>query len=409
MRQQVLSLGSAITLSVCIHIATASLLLGPPEKGDQDFGSGGIAVSLGPAGREPGGEQAAAGKADTWNSEAAAIENAEPVNTVQPADTVPPNPTKVFESTDATPIDADNLIQAQNTPARPLENPEAPEPNPVDSAIPLDAVEATAVPQTNAAEPSQTPPDDLPKAIEKMPPTPTEPIETMLAGETLQAIHTDAAALPMSNIVREETERRPDSVEPVDQVRSTEYRTDRVSAFNHNPKPQPSPPVPKHRPRRAAVEHTDARVAEGVEPATPLTQEAIETAEAIGRPPQTANLMAGQGGRSGAAGRSETGSGSGTPGAAADYYTQLQAWLEKYKRYPRRAKLRNEQGVVVLRFLVTRGGEVGDFGIEKSSGHSLLDEEVREMIQRAQPLPKIPPEMHESEVELLIPVQFFLR
>ena len=31
------------------------------------------------------------------------------------------------------------------------------------------------------------------------------------------------------------------------------------------------------------------------------------------------------------------------------------------------------------------------------------------MIQRAQPLPKMLPEMHESRVELLVPVQFFLR
>jgi len=124
--------------------------------------------------------------------------------------------------------------------------------------------------------------------------------------------------------------------------------------------------------------------------------------------------VAGAGGRSGTEARKDTGSGNhtlggGRPGAAADYYTQLRAWLEKHKRYPRRAKLRNEQGVVLLRFVVTRTGEVSDFGIEKSSGFQVLDEAVREMIQRAQPLPMMPPEMHESRVELVVPVQFFLR
>jgi protein TonB len=101
--------------------------------------------------------------------------------------------------------------------------------------------------------------------------------------------------------------------------------------------------------------------------------------------------------------------GGGTPGAVADYYGRLQAWLEKHKRYPRRAKLRNEQGVALLRFVVTREGEVTEFSIERSSGHSLLDDEVREMLQRAQPLPKMPSEMHESRVEFLVSVQFFLR
>ncbi len=101
--------------------------------------------------------------------------------------------------------------------------------------------------------------------------------------------------------------------------------------------------------------------------------------------------------------------GSATPGAAADYYTRLQAWLEQHKRYPRRARLLNKQGVVLLRFVVTRGGEVSSFAIEKSSGHSYLDEAARKMVQRALPLPKIPPELLKDRLEFLLPVQFFLQ
>ena len=127
-----------------------------------------------------------------------------------------------------------------------------------------------------------------------------------------------------------------------------------------------------------------------------------------------APTMSSAGGRIGALARNDAGSGEyasygGAPGAAAGYYTRLQAWLEKHKRYPRRARLRGEQGVVLLRFVVTRRGEVSAFGIEKSSGHSRLDEEARKMIQRAQPLPKMPPEMRERRVELLVPVRFFLQ
>ena len=101
--------------------------------------------------------------------------------------------------------------------------------------------------------------------------------------------------------------------------------------------------------------------------------------------------------------------GGGPPGEVADYYTRLIVWLKKHKRYPRLAKLHNEQGVVLLRFMVTRAGEVRSFGIKKSSGHSRLDEEVKKMIQRAQPLPKIPPEIREDRVELLVPVEFILQ
>ena len=127
-----------------------------------------------------------------------------------------------------------------------------------------------------------------------------------------------------------------------------------------------------------------------------------------------APTMLSTGGRIGALARIDAGSGEyaphgGAPEAAAGYYTRLQAWLEKHKRYPRRARLRGEQGVVLLRFVVTRRGEVSAFGIEKSSGHSRLDEEARKMIQRAQPLPKMPLEMRVSRIEFLVPVRFFLQ
>ena len=136
MRQRLLSIGSAITLSVFIHIAAASLLLGPPKKGAQGFGSGGVAVSLGPAGLEPGGEQAAVGKADTRNSQAAAIENAELANTVQPADTAPVETMEVLEKSKTEPHDVAKVAEAsENTAVLPLENRDNPEDEPVDVAV----------------------------------------------------------------------------------------------------------------------------------------------------------------------------------------------------------------------------------------------------------------------------------
>ena len=47
--------------------------------------------------------------------------------------------------------------------------------------------------------------------------------------------------------------------------------------------------------------------------------------------------------------------------------------------------------------------------LQESSGHRLLDREVEDMIKRAQPLPKMPDDMEQAQLELVVPVQFFLR
>ena len=101
----------------------------------------------------------------------------------------------------------------------------------------------------------------------------------------------------------------------------------------------------------------------------------------------------------------------GTAGQAAldDYFSAVRVWLEKHKRYPRRSRLRGEEGYVLLRILVTPEGRVTRFTIKEGSGHPRLDREARKIIERAQPLPKMPPRMHQETVELLVPVEFSLR
>lgn len=96
-------------------------------------------------------------------------------------------------------------------------------------------------------------------------------------------------------------------------------------------------------------------------------------------------------------------------GAADSYYARIQTLLERQKRYPRRARLRGEEGVVLLRFVVDRSGEVSNIAIAESSGHELLDEEARRMVNSAQPLPVMPAEIREARIEIRVPVRFFLR
>ena len=94
------------------------------------------------------------------------------------------------------------------------------------------------------------------------------------------------------------------------------------------------------------------------------------------------------------------------PSIEANYLGLLLATLEKHKEYPRRAQQRRQQGTVQLRFLLNRDGSVSTFNVQRSSGHRLLDEAVVEMIQRAVPLPPIPPALGKSSMDIVLPVNF---
>lgn len=102
-------------------------------------------------------------------------------------------------------------------------------------------------------------------------------------------------------------------------------------------------------------------------------------------------------------------SAAGPAGPPPDFIGRLRAKLERAKVYPRAAQTRRQEGVTHLRFTMDRGGKVLAWSIVRSSGHAALDHEVEAMLQRAQPLPPFPEEMSEQQLELVVPVQFFLR
>ena len=101
--------------------------------------------------------------------------------------------------------------------------------------------------------------------------------------------------------------------------------------------------------------------------------------------------------------------GGGLMGDSQDYTATLLAWLEQHKEYPRMARNRRQQGTVMLYFMLDRQGRVSASRIEQSSGYQTLDAEALKMLERAQPLPAIPDAMPNETLELVVPVQFFLR
>ncbi|WP_255265450.1 energy transducer TonB family protein [Sphingobium chlorophenolicum] len=83
--------------------------------------------------------------------------------------------------------------------------------------------------------------------------------------------------------------------------------------------------------------------------------------------------------------------------------------LNKVKRYPFAAQSRRQQGVPYIRFVMDRNGRVVSSRLERSSGFAMLDNEAVNLPRRAQPLPKPPADVTGDTIELVVPVEFYLR
>ena len=99
----------------------------------------------------------------------------------------------------------------------------------------------------------------------------------------------------------------------------------------------------------------------------------------------------------------------GTDGALQAYAGQLVAWLERHKRYPAAAQRRGLEGTAMLRFTVDDRGVVVEHRLDRGAGHAMLDDAVRDMIARADPMPPIPPELAMDRLQLTVPIAFSLR
>lgn len=95
--------------------------------------------------------------------------------------------------------------------------------------------------------------------------------------------------------------------------------------------------------------------------------------------------------------------------AAPTWQGLLLGQLDKFKRYPALAQYRREQGVPYIRFVMDRNGKVLSSRLERSSGYPDLDTEAVSLPRRAQPLPKPPPEVLGDTIELVVPVEFFIK
>lgn len=90
------------------------------------------------------------------------------------------------------------------------------------------------------------------------------------------------------------------------------------------------------------------------------------------------------------------------------WQSALQVHLERKKRYPRMAKLRGQQGIPWVSFTMDREGNVLEVALFKPSGIAALDQEVIELVRRAEPLPAPPKAVTGNPISMAVPVAFFI-
>jgi len=275
------------------------------------------------------------------------------------------------------------------------DTPEAENVQPVEATVEPAPPETTGTPsQSVTTEPVDTA-TELNESVTAKSAETAEPSESVAAEE----VETTAEARPV--VKAEPVEAAVQPLEPIPEkpVEQAQVNTAATVESKEVDTRQAEPEEPEPEP----VEEAEPKAAQTVEAKVSDTEQVARSAPSIAGSAGESGNQASEG-----AGSGEDASGGGVPGASADYVAQLRAWLEKHKRYPRRAQLRRLEGTALLHFVIDREGRVLEYNIREGSGHEILDEEVTAMIQRAQPLPGMPAEMDQTRLELVVPVQFFL-
>lgn len=354
---------TAFAVAAALHAAVFLQWPSDDQAGAEAPGVGGISVSIAMTASLAGSDQAS--PAPSLAEEVPASEAVVAESVQQPE---PVEPTEAMEVVEAPvePIPVEPAITPviQESVVQPAEAPVVTETVPIEEVVPVEpVVEAREV--VTAVEP---PPEEVPVA---------EPIA--------EAVTESVTA---------------DIPQPRAPIRPEIAKTETVEA-----KPVEPPPVAQAKPVIESV----------IEPAQEAAQPAqqVQAVEARSAPsPSASTVSSGQ--AANAPVGNNTDSRNSTGGAAVsapspNYIAKLRLWLERHKDYPKLARRKRMQGVVLLYFRVGRDGTVMAQEIREDSGHVLLDEAALEMLARATPLPAFPQDMQGDYLDVVLPVEYSLR
>lgn len=93
---------------------------------------------------------------------------------------------------------------------------------------------------------------------------------------------------------------------------------------------------------------------------------------------------------------------------AHSYLEMVRLKIERHKKYPDIARVRNVEGRVVIRFVITPDGDIREVEIAKHSRNKALDLAALRAVQDAAPFPKPPGRLFQGEIPLELTIVFEL-
>lgn len=351
----------AMVAALGLHGGLLSMHEPVVETGAQGLGSGGLEISVTMTAAAMGADENRQAQEEVVSEIEEATDAPESQDTGEPAPT-PPEP--VAE----------------------VETPPDPEPQPVEEPV----VEPTPEP---VAEPEVEPvPEPLP-----------EP-EAVAMAETMPEPIPDPE--PIMQEVQPEPEPIPEEVTPVVDLPRPEMpeappRPEETPVVQQAAVPQET--VPQETAEPVETEEVTEPV-EATEPAGAPAQAQVASIDSIASAGASATAQAGQ---STDAATSQGGDAVVAP--SPDYLSHLRYWIERHKEYPRLARRRGMEGVVVVALRVSRDGALMTRGIREGSGFDILDEETMELLSRADPMPAFPTDMKGKYLDVVVPIEYSLR
>ena len=91
-----------------------------------------------------------------------------------------------------------------------------------------------------------------------------------------------------------------------------------------------------------------------------------------------------------------------------EYMRTLQHWVKQHQRYPRKARMKQYEGIVLINFTVDEVGGIQQLLIDASSGIQILDRSALALF-KGRTLPTPPAELDVSELNFVLPINYRLR
>lgn len=91
------------------------------------------------------------------------------------------------------------------------------------------------------------------------------------------------------------------------------------------------------------------------------------------------------------------------------YLEMVKLKIERYKEYPEKARARQIEGRVIVRFVITPEGYIKALEIIEKSRSRYLDEAALEAVNSARPFPKPPKQFFEGDIILTVTIVFELK